>query len=266
MENKNKTSCRNYKKGKKFDWYHPDHGIILSKACREVGDTYGLPPTKLNHVSCGTKRTYKGWVLLVNKTYVPLSSNKPKPRNWQHQEHGVVKEVSARELADMFPEQGLRVDTLREVGRGLGYSHKGWSVEGCSRAKPEEKISNWYHPRHGEVLGKTAKEIMEISDDKMLRYPMLKYVAEGKHKSTKGWRLATSLNKVTVKLYNPVERKTKTSANMRSKKLTKTVAITPKTYQRIAELKYQLRLRTYDDVLAYLLGEFQPVSIQSDQV
>ena len=47
---------------------------------------------------------------------------------------------------------------------------------------------------------------------------------------------------------------------MRSKNLTKTVAITPKTYQRIAELKYQLRLRTYDDVLAYLLGDFQPVS------
>jgi hypothetical protein len=41
---------------------------------------------------------------------------------------------------------------------------------------------------------------------------------------------------------------------MRSKTLTKTLAISTKTHDNIAELKSRLQLRTYDEVLIYLLG------------
>jgi hypothetical protein len=54
---------------------------------------------------------------------------------------------------------------------------------------------------------------------------------------------------------------------MRSRTLTKTLAITPSTYERIAQLKAQLRLRTYDDVISYLLGDFQspPLRVQNEE-
>ena len=45
----------------------------------------------------------------------------------------------------------------------------------------------------------------------------------------------------------------------RSKKLTKTLAISPKTHDKVSEIKDRLRLRTYDDVLRYLLGEFKSI-------
>jgi len=46
---------------------------------------------------------------------------------------------------------------------------------------------------------------------------------------------------------------------MRSKTLTKTIAISPKTHDKVSEIKDRLRLRTYDDVLRYLLGEFKSI-------
>lgn len=42
----------------------------------------------------------------------------------------------------------------------------------------------------------------------------------------------------------------------RSRTLTKTIALTPATHARVLEIKEQMRLRTYDDAILYLLGDF----------
>jgi hypothetical protein len=44
---------------------------------------------------------------------------------------------------------------------------------------------------------------------------------------------------------------------MRSKTLTKTIALTLETRDRVLEIKNRLHLRTYDDVIKYLLGDFK---------
>jgi len=44
---------------------------------------------------------------------------------------------------------------------------------------------------------------------------------------------------------------------VKSKTLTKTIAMSPEIHSRIAEIKDKLRLRTYDDALSYLLGDFK---------
>lgn len=46
---------------------------------------------------------------------------------------------------------------------------------------------------------------------------------------------------------------------MRSKILTKTLAISPQIHERLSEIKDKHHLRTYDDVIKYLLGDFNPV-------
>ena len=49
---------------------------------------------------------------------------------------------------------------------------------------------------------------------------------------------------------------------MRSKSLTKTVAITPLTLSKLSELKNKFHLRTYDDVINYVLGDIPPITTQ----
>jgi hypothetical protein len=53
---------------------------------------------------------------------------------------------------------------------------------------------------------------------------------------------------------------------MRSKTLTKTIAISPKTHDKVSEIKDRLRLRTYDDVLRYLLGEFKSIEESAEEL
>jgi hypothetical protein len=44
----------------------------------------------------------------------------------------------------------------------------------------------------------------------------------------------------------------------RSRTLTKTIALTPATHARVMEIRENNRLRTYDDAIRYLLGDFSP--------
>lgn len=46
---------------------------------------------------------------------------------------------------------------------------------------------------------------------------------------------------------------------MRSKTLIKTIAISQQVHERLTEIKDKHHLRTYDDVLKYLLGDFDLV-------
>jgi hypothetical protein len=43
----------------------------------------------------------------------------------------------------------------------------------------------------------------------------------------------------------------------RSKTLTKSLALSPETHMRVSELREKLRLRTYDDTIKYLMGDFK---------
>jgi hypothetical protein len=43
----------------------------------------------------------------------------------------------------------------------------------------------------------------------------------------------------------------------RSKTLIKSLAVTEETHGKISEIRDKLRLRTYDDALRYLMGEFK---------
>jgi hypothetical protein len=52
----------------------------------------------------------------------------------------------------------------------------------------------------------------------------------------------------------------------RSKTLIKSLAVTSNTHLKVTEIKDRLRLRTYDDVLRYLLGEFKSIEESAEEL
>lgn len=124
-------------------------------------------------------------------------------RDWEHDEYGVVSQVCASELADMFPEQKLNASSLAEVGRGLMRYYKGWKA--INPDKPfqstlEYKLEDWWHPEHGEQLGVSIPNMVKRYKDGGLHHSGLYQVINGKRKHHKGWMLLKNKDKVELVL------------------------------------------------------------------
>jgi hypothetical protein len=241
---KNKTLHRG---AREYDWYHPVHGPVFNKTCRYIQRNFGLENTSmslLEKVARGENKFHKYWTLLENKNYIP--SNCVKLEDWEHEKYGVILNMSAGSLVKTFPDQNLKENCLRLVARNPKKSHKGWFIRGHMRSKPR---LNWYHREKGAFFSKTIREMMEMDD---VPSYVFSHLSSGKRKTSKGWIIL----KKTPKAYNKVESKV-VKKPMRSKTLTKTIAMSPEIHSRITEIKDRLRLRTYDDALSYLLGDFE---------
>lgn len=188
-------------KGKRNDWYHEKHGVIKNKSTRYISDFFGVKYKKLLRVSAGKARSYMGWRLLVNKGLI--LRNDTKLVNWEHQEHGVIRNCSAGQLSKMFPSQGLITSSLRDLARGECKSHKGWSLEGNLVVKTPELFGNWYNPDYGVFFGKTPSEMSKVDDREVARPNLFSKMLNGNSKSLRGWVLL----KKCPKAYKPVESK-----------------------------------------------------------
>ena len=110
------------------DWYHPEHGIVLQKSHLELIKMF--PEQKLNRyglkqVSLEKHSHRCGWKLLKNKD-VPNKQENNILRNWVHEDHGKVLQISATELVKLFPDQKLYQGALSQVALGVYAQYKGW--------------------------------------------------------------------------------------------------------------------------------------------
>lgn len=260
---KNKGLSAREVKGKKYDWYHPEHGVVKNKSAYFISKTFDAEGGKLGEVARGKKMYHKGWRLLENKDI--RLTNEAKLINWEHPSYGVVRNCSAGQLSRMYPDQGLRATCLGKVARSQYKSYKGWVLEGNLVAKQPEPVANWYNPEYGSFFSKTPSEMAKVDKRAVVRPHMFMEMFSGKSRSLRGWVLLKKCAKVENKLpqraYKPVESRLvkPPKKSMRSKTLTKTLAISPQIHERLSEIKDKHHLRTYDDVLKFLLGDFEPL-------
>lgn len=250
-------------RSKKYDWYHPEHGVIKNKSVYFISKMFDAKSEKLGEVARERKIYHRGWRLLENRDVRP--ANQAKLINWEHPSHGIVRNCSAGQLSRMFPDQGLRETCLRRVARLEKKSYKGWVLEGNLVVKQPEPIGNWYNPEYGSFFGKTPSEMAKVDKRAVVRPHMFMKMFNGKSKSLRGWVLLKKCAKVKTnplqRAYKPVESRLvkPPKKSMRSKTLTKTLAISPQIHERLSEIKDKHHLRTYDDVIKFLLGDFEPL-------
>ena len=120
--------------------------------------------------------------------------NHPKytPRDWYHPLHGTFLQKSISELMKMFPAQNLNQGHLSEVSKEKRSHHKGWRLLKNKNEKVHHEWSiprDWYHPVHGEVLQKSAPELVRLFPEQNLCKSNLSPVALGNRPHHKGWRL-----------------------------------------------------------------------------
>lgn len=174
------------------DWYHPIHGEVLQKSSGELVKIF--PNMKLNEgclnaVYRREKTNHKGWKRLDDKDLNHRRKNNI-PRNWYHEKHGEVKNMSITELVKEFQEQKLRVSALCMVAKGKNISHKGWYLLENKDKKPQRyKPLDWYHPDYGVFLGITGPELSSLFPDQKLDSNCLNRISLGKGSHHKGWRI-----------------------------------------------------------------------------
>lgn len=248
---------RNKRKVRLYDWYHENYGEIIQKSIREVVETFhdlDLTKKQLYLVSTGKRLSHKGVKLLKNKN--KTSRNQKLMENWEHEDYGIAKNCSARELSKMFPELKLTDSSLRCVARGEISNHKGWFLQGKLILRKEDPRGNWYNSSLGLFFNKTPAEMSKIDERKQVRPCLFRKLLEGRGRISRGWTLLKKTPK--PKAYKKVESKkdVKRKPKMRSRTLTKTLAITPETHARVSEIREKMRFRTYDDAVRYLMGDF----------
>jgi hypothetical protein len=69
---------------------------------------------------------YRGWTFISNSD--SNYSVKSTKHDWFHKDHGVVKDLSAKELSEKFSEMNLQKSKLSLVKNGRVKSHKGWTI------------------------------------------------------------------------------------------------------------------------------------------
>ncbi len=120
--------------------------------------------------------------------------NHPKytPRDWYHPIYGEVLQKSASDLIEMFPEQKLSSSCLSAVSSERLFHNKGWRLlknRDVQYELPKNVLRDWYHPKHGEITGKSVSDLMEMFPEENLNNDKLVAVANGKAFHTKEWRL-----------------------------------------------------------------------------
>jgi len=173
------------------DWYHPDHGEIFNKTCREIMETYGdgdMRIDSLKRVASGYVISSMGWRLLKNKSYTVEHRNSKKA-NWYHPDHGEILNVSCGFIVKNFYSEGLSVKKLNRVRSRLTMSHLQWTLLGNKGyIHLNKKLENWEHEEYGVVKGASAGDLVKMFPKQMLLETSLRRVARNPTKrSCKGW-------------------------------------------------------------------------------
>jgi hypothetical protein len=185
---------RNHHRTKLYDWYHQEHGEILSVSILELISLF--PEQQLKYTSlCDVVKErcihFKGWVLLKNKNYDDTSkfASTKKLCTWSHKIYGLHENISAPDLVKKFPSLNLKRANLNALSLGKIKEYKGWTIvnSNCNNHTFLPKKSNWYHPVHGLQRGVTIKSLVEAFPDQGLSPSKLSMVRSGKNKSHKGW-------------------------------------------------------------------------------
>ena len=114
------------------------------------------------------------------------------PRDWYHPVYGEVLQKSSSDLIEMFPEQRLSSACLSAVVNGKIFHHRQWRLlknKDFAYELPRNVIRDWYHPEHGEIIGKSVADLMKMFPEKNLNNDKLVAVANGKTFHNKKWRL-----------------------------------------------------------------------------
>lgn len=111
------------------DWYHEVYGVVLNKTSSELCDMYknqNLNKGALSQVALGRSKSHKGWKIVGEKGESKRKGKKP--RDWIHPVHGEVRNTSAKELVEMFPQDKLDINSLYRVANKKAKFHRKWKL------------------------------------------------------------------------------------------------------------------------------------------
>ncbi len=111
------------------DWTHEVYGVVLNTTSSELCEKYkdqNLDKGALSQVALGRTKSHKGWKVLGSNDQSVRKGRKP--RNWVHPIHGEVRDTPAKELVEMFPGDGLDLNSLYRVANGKAKLHKEWRL------------------------------------------------------------------------------------------------------------------------------------------
>lgn len=180
-----------------FDLYHPDYGEYKNTTFEEMKNLFPdifVNRSKVLNVANGTSKSYKNWVLLVNKNICSCSPKSEHLKNyftWVNKVHGTYKNLSIVDLYNKFPNLKLSKSCLSLVSSGKQKSHKGWKIEDnfdSIKMGKRGKIYKWFNPIHGEHLLSSSGLCKKFEDQK-LQPSCLSQVISKKAKHHKGWTL-----------------------------------------------------------------------------
>ena len=113
------------------NWFHAVCGIVENKSASDLVKMY--PEQKLTHshlrrVAIGKECSCKGWRNLDNPLFYTPGEKHMKRVDWVHEKQGVVKNKSASEMVELFPELDLKRTSLSAVVCGKKLQNKGWRI------------------------------------------------------------------------------------------------------------------------------------------
>jgi hypothetical protein len=113
------------------NWFHSVCGIVENKSASDLVKMY--PEQKLTHshlrrVATGKEYSCKGWRNLDNPLFYTPGEKHKKRVDWVHEKHGVIRNKSATEMVELFPELNLKRTSLSAVICGRGLQSKGWKI------------------------------------------------------------------------------------------------------------------------------------------
>lgn len=115
-----------HESGKKYNWYHKDHGYYyLSQA--ELARKFNICPKHLPNIVTKELDHFKGWTLGDTPELSNYKNLRSSKIAWFHSIHGEVV-CSQVELVQKFPDMDLSSSALSRVCSGNRDHHKGWRV------------------------------------------------------------------------------------------------------------------------------------------
>lgn len=137
-----------YDTGKRFDFYHPNHGVVYNSTCSFMRHKYQLTTSSLLLLSKGQIKTHKGWVIF--KQEIPPTAVKHYRYLWKTP-YGEHIEATPLEISEVY---NIPISILVEVTflKKRRKSYKGWSVITCQLAAETLKNQDFCSEITGEII------------------------------------------------------------------------------------------------------------------
>jgi len=176
---------------KPMDWYHPNHGEVLGKTCREMVNMFEEDNLKINglrSVMSGKLLSYKEWRLLGNKTK-EKERRGVKRHDWYHPVHGEILNQTCRFIKENFGLKETSLQYLNSVARGNSKFHDHWTLLKNKHYVPSNnvKLLDWEHEEYGIILNTSAGDLVKMFPEQNLKDTCLRKVARNPKTSYKGW-------------------------------------------------------------------------------